>query len=139
MVWLKLDEDINVTVRAEIIAQDRAEQRQLANMMSAAEHFKLMHGNRQLGATHDSPLRSQQTTPVRPAINIPKPGTFCRHWRLSEWPAARQSVAAALSGQAPPDRIGSGLRRALERRLRDGWVASPPASALRPGSASRFA
>jgi len=32
-------------------------------------------------------------------------------------------MAAALSGQAPPDRVGSGLRRALERRLRDGWVA----------------
>src|SRR5882724_2115060 len=27
MAWLKLDEDINVTIRAEIIAQDRAEQR----------------------------------------------------------------------------------------------------------------
>jgi hypothetical protein len=46
MAWLKLDEDINVTVRAEIIAQDRAEQGELANMMSAAEHCKLMCGNR---------------------------------------------------------------------------------------------
>src|SRR5712691_8457783 len=57
MAWLKLDEDINVTVRAEIIAQDRAEQRELVNMMSATEHFKLMCGNRQLGATHDYLLR----------------------------------------------------------------------------------
>src|SRR5262245_30288212 len=55
MAWLKLDEDINVTVRAEIIAQYRAEQRELANMMPAAEHFKLMCGNRQLGTTHDYP------------------------------------------------------------------------------------
>ena len=48
-------------------------------------------------------------------------------------------MAAALSGQTLPDRVGSGLRRALERRLRDGWVASPPLSALLPGSASRSA
>src|SRR5262249_30141543 len=53
--------------------------------------------------------------------------------------AARQSVAAALSGQTPPDRVGSGLRQALERRLQDGWVASPLVSTLLPGSASRSA
>ena len=69
MTWLKLDEDINVTVRAKIIAQDRAEQGELANMMSAAEHFKLMCGHRQLGAPHDYPLRShKQHLCVLPSI-----------------------------------------------------------------------
>src|SRR5262249_49567177 len=70
MAWLKLDEDINVTVRAEIIAQYRAEQRELANMMSAAEHFKLMCGNRQLCTTHDYPPSelSKQLLCVLPSI-----------------------------------------------------------------------
>jgi len=57
MAWLKLDEDINVTIRAEIITQDRAEQCELTDMMSAAKCFELMCRNRQLGATHDYLLR----------------------------------------------------------------------------------
>jgi hypothetical protein len=84
MAWLKLNEDVNITIWAEIIAQDRAEQRELANMMPTAKHFKLMCGNRQLGAPHDYPLGSQQSTPVCPATNIPEPGTFCRRSLLSQ-------------------------------------------------------
>ena len=46
MAELKLDQRVNVAVRSEIIAQDRAEQRELPNVINSAKFGELRVINR---------------------------------------------------------------------------------------------
>lgn len=58
MARLELDEEIDVAVRAEIIARDRAEQRQLADVIATAEIGNCLVIDRNLdGHASDYPFR----------------------------------------------------------------------------------